>query len=790
MQINWRNSSTKKLQEYEKLFSYYVNPEDLPSPPPKQRNANEPRPEPYVPSFMLVDTPERPTQAKQKSTYTKRLYDELHPLKDHKADNFGKTPPKAKKCFVCHKEDKPDASTHKCSKCKRGYHSECYVPALKRDPPEDWNCIMCVNVEDLGDQPNEPNKEGGRLGKQDYLICSRLFLELHQIWPDVKTFLLMEALDFQMYRNVINHPVALDLIRKKLDRKSPLQYQSVKEFLKDVRLMFRNCKIFWKDQPVGENFIKHADTLKEHLDKCLQEFQPLLQLKLSKDESREKKSYTYDRPSSKRDKNRDEKYKREVGDQKPSEGRLRRIIKKHESDEEDSEDERDEITGRKKPGPKFSKQGRGVKAEADESEDEDDKSSKKKDRKAKKQLKKETEDSETESEEERSSKRKDKKKSNGKKKEDESDNEEEKTSKRKATRATKKSRAKKDESESESEEEEEKSAKRKTTRATMKSKAKKDESESESEEEEKSVKRKATKVRRKPKAKKDESESDEEEEKSAKKMDKEKSKSKKQKEDSESEEEIPIRRKSKRNAEKKKEETEAESEEDKSSKQKDKKKSKVKKPDTEEDTEEESSSKGKDKKSEVKNETKKEPKKEKDGSESEDENSEKRKSRKVKPEKKEPESEEEAPLKSSKRDRERSTSTSGRPRERSVSANEPKEKDLKELQKEAINVKAIEKAQEQVSGKATYECNYCNAVYGKLAKMEDHTLNHFEEKLASLLPVAKNCPTGFKCPTCDKIYAEHDLLMRHYAFDCTTVNETQECIRKNLEKKNPNEWEL
>jgi len=252
--------------------------------------------------------------------------------------------------------------------------------------------------------------------------------------------------------------------------------------------------------------------------------------------------------------------------------------------------------------------------------------------------------------------------------------------------------------------------------------------------------------------------------------------------------------------------------------QKDKKKSKVKKPDTEEDTEEESSSKGKDKKSEVKNETKKEPKKEKDGSDSEDENSEKRKSRKVKPEKKEPESEEEAPLKSSKRDRERSTSTSGRPRERSestsgknrpreesikdkpvpassrrlrsVSANEPKEKDLKELQKEAINVKAIEKAQEQVSGKATYECNYCNAVYGKLAKMEDHTLNHFEEKLASLLPVAKNCPTGFKCPTCDKIYAEHDLLMRHYAFDCTTVNETQECIRKNLEKKNPNEWEL
>jgi len=813
----------KKLQDYEKLFSYYVDPADIPSPPKRKPGQEERRPEPYVPSFMLLDTPEKLTHGKSKSTYTKRLYDELHPLREHKVDSFGKTPPKPKKCFVCHKEDKPDANTHKCSKCKRGYHSECYVPALKRDPPEDWNCIMCVNVDDLGDQPNEPGKEGGKLGKQDYLICSRLFLELHQVWPDVKTFLLMEALDFSMYRNVINHPVALDLIRKKLDRKSPLQYESVKEFLKDVRLMFRNCKTFWADQPVGENFIKHADNLKEHLDKCLQEFQPLLQLKLGgKDKDEKKKSN-----DSYRSKVKDPR-KSKYDDDEPSPRRTRGMKKERgeEGEEEDDDEEEESSTRGRKPGPKFSKgkedKKTKVKREADESESEEDDSSKRRDRKDKK-IKKENGDSE--SEDEKSSKRKDRKSRRVKEEQEESESEDDKPLKRKENKSSK---VKKEENESDTEEdrtsrrkdnkkskpkrevevsdsEEDRASKRKERKKSKhkrhmedseseedrssrrkdkkKSKKKRDSEDSESEDDRYSKR----KEKKKSKKRKENKDSDSEEDRSSRRKEKKKSKSKAESEDSESVEERSSKRKEKKNTKAKKDTEESESENDRSSRQKDKKKSKLKEETDNSNSEDENSSKLKDKK-------KSKLKEENEESESEEEGSSKQKDGKkknAKVEKKEPEGEEEAPLTKitrSKTESTRAREESANQKQGPISTRRVSSKGEKQTDAEIQREVAEQAMETEKTNKGDqYECNYCNACYGKLIKMEDHTLNHFEEKLASLLPMLYK---PHKCPTCDKTYQESDLLMRHYAFDCTTVNETQECIRKNLEKKNPNEWEL
>ena len=50
------------------------------------------------------------------------------------------------------------------------------------------------------------------------------------------------------------------------------QYESIVEFLTDLRRMFKNCKTFWKEQPSGEDFMRHADTLKAQLDKVLKVF--------------------------------------------------------------------------------------------------------------------------------------------------------------------------------------------------------------------------------------------------------------------------------------------------------------------------------------------------------------------------------------------------------------------------------------------------------------------------------------------------------------------------------------
>jgi len=294
----------EKIQEYEKFFSTYT--EYLPVKAKKKVDSNVPKPEPYVPSFMHLASP----------------------VKEDKSNE------KPKKCFVCQKLGSDANPTHKCSQCKRSYHSECYVPALKKEPPRDWNCIMCVTVDDLLEQPNEPNKEGGKLGKRDYLVCSRLFLELHKIWPDCKDFMRMSDLDFSVYRSAINHPIALDIIRKRMDRKYPLQYESIKEFLKDVKLMFKNCKTFWKDQPAGENFVSHAENLKAHLDKCLGLLEPLIP---EKTDSKGKKTKEEKSSRSKRDDELDdeEKYlkarelvakEEESGDEKPV--KLKRSVAK------------------------------------------------------------------------------------------------------------------------------------------------------------------------------------------------------------------------------------------------------------------------------------------------------------------------------------------------------------------------------------------------------------------------------------------------------------------------------
>ena len=41
-----------------------------------------------------------------------------------------------------------DASpTYKCAlKCKRSYHANCYVPALKKDPPKDWVRFLLIKL--------------------------------------------------------------------------------------------------------------------------------------------------------------------------------------------------------------------------------------------------------------------------------------------------------------------------------------------------------------------------------------------------------------------------------------------------------------------------------------------------------------------------------------------------------------------------------------------------------------------------------------------------------------------
>ena len=74
-------------------------------------------------------------------------------------------------------------------------------------------------------------------------------------------------LNFPQYLEKIKDPIALDVIKERLDEENPDQYNSTRAFLADLRKMFRNCFTF----NVKESEIyKHARKLEDKLDKLLE----------------------------------------------------------------------------------------------------------------------------------------------------------------------------------------------------------------------------------------------------------------------------------------------------------------------------------------------------------------------------------------------------------------------------------------------------------------------------------------------------------------------------------------
>ena len=69
----------------------------------------------------------------------------------------------------------------------------------------------------------------------------------------------------------IKDPIALDVIKERLDDENNDQYSSVRSFLADLRKMFRNCFLFNSRE---SEIYRHAKKLEEKLDQLLQMWLP------------------------------------------------------------------------------------------------------------------------------------------------------------------------------------------------------------------------------------------------------------------------------------------------------------------------------------------------------------------------------------------------------------------------------------------------------------------------------------------------------------------------------------
>ena len=110
-------------------------------------------------------------------------------------------------------------------------------------------------------------KGRGRLSERDLKLCRRLLLEMYNMWPESVPFRDVADLNFPAYLDKIKEPIALDVIKERLDEENPDQYTGTRAFLADLRKMFRNCFTF----NVKESEIyKHARKLEDKLDKLLE----------------------------------------------------------------------------------------------------------------------------------------------------------------------------------------------------------------------------------------------------------------------------------------------------------------------------------------------------------------------------------------------------------------------------------------------------------------------------------------------------------------------------------------
>ncbi|XP_070763887.1 transcription intermediary factor 1-alpha-like [Enoplosus armatus] len=137
-----------------------------------------------------------------------------------------------------------------CDKCPKVFHLSCHVPTLLKSPSGEWFCSLCrdllVPEMEYESKPEaktvkkEPDSEGG-FPPLDKRKCERLLL--HLFCSDLSS-------DFQEpvsplvranSRLTIKGPMYLSPVKKRLEAKQSLCYQSPAEFVSDIRLIFGNC---------------------------------------------------------------------------------------------------------------------------------------------------------------------------------------------------------------------------------------------------------------------------------------------------------------------------------------------------------------------------------------------------------------------------------------------------------------------------------------------------------------------------------------------------------------------
>ena len=112
-------------------------------------------------------------------------------------------------------------------------------------------CDMCKSQDEIFKFSTGKQILSGQLSEADQKMCIRIMFELYNRYPESVMFRDCSDLNFKEYTDVIKEPIALDVIKEKLDRDNP----EMVSFKHSVEVPQFFCVIFYvKSICLAENF--------------------------------------------------------------------------------------------------------------------------------------------------------------------------------------------------------------------------------------------------------------------------------------------------------------------------------------------------------------------------------------------------------------------------------------------------------------------------------------------------------------------------------------------------------
>ncbi|XP_057161475.1 sp110 nuclear body protein [Ursus arctos] len=134
-----------------------------------------------------------------------------------------------------------------CDTCPRAFHEDCHVPSAEAERSP-WSCTFCRIKESLGRQQRHRESEvlERQMQPEEQVKCE--FLLLKAYCHPQSSFFAETPHNIRDYGEPFKEAMWLDLIKERLTEK----VYTVAWFVRDMRLIFRNHKTFYKASDFGQ----------------------------------------------------------------------------------------------------------------------------------------------------------------------------------------------------------------------------------------------------------------------------------------------------------------------------------------------------------------------------------------------------------------------------------------------------------------------------------------------------------------------------------------------------------